>query len=55
VANVSQPLKGKLTNEDYQVYNVVHPVANVSQSVKQGGYSIKKEYKLTPYAFKLCL
>ncbi len=35
-------------NEDYRV-------AQVSQPVKQGGFSTKNEYKLTPYAFKLCL
>ena len=33
---------------DYRVYNVVHPV-------KQGGVVTKKEYKLKPKAFKLCL
>lgn len=37
-----------IENEDYQV-------GNVAQPVKQGGFSTKKEYKLTPYAFKLCL
>ena len=37
-----------IENEDYRVYNVVQPV-------KQGGFSTKKEYKLTSKAFKLCL
>ena len=37
-----------IENEDYRVANVGYPV-------KQGGFSTKKEYKLTPYAFKLCL
>lgn len=37
-----------IENEDYRVHNIMHPV-------KQGGFSIKKQYKLTPYAFKLCL
>jgi phage anti-repressor protein len=37
-----------IENEDYLL-------GNVAQSVKQGGFSNKKEYKLTPKAFKLCL
>jgi hypothetical protein len=37
-----------IENEDFRVLDV-------QQSVKQGGFSTKKEYKLTPYAFKLCL
>jgi hypothetical protein len=37
-----------IENEDYRVLDVQQPV-------KQGGFSTKKEYKLTPYAFKLCL
>ncbi len=36
-----------IENEDYQV-------SQVGQPVKQGGFSVKNEYKLTPYAFKLC-
>lgn len=37
-----------IENKDYRVLDVQQPV-------KQGGFSNKKEYKLTPYAFKLCL
>ncbi len=48
--NILQTLKlnNLIENEDYRVHNVMQPV-------KQGGFSTKKEYKLTPYAFKLCL
>ena len=34
------------------IENVDYRVLNVQQPVKQEGYSIKKEYTLTPYAFK---
>jgi len=37
-----------IEDEDYRVRNVAHPVP-------QGGFSNKKEYRLTPYAFKICL
>ena len=37
-----------IENEDYQV-------ADVGEPVKQGGYSTKKVYHLTPGAFKICL
>ena len=37
-----------IENDDYRVGHLSHPV-------KQGGFSTKNEYKLTPYAFKLCL
>ncbi len=37
-----------IENQDYRVLNVQQPV-------KQGGYSIKNLYTLTPYAFKFCL
>ena len=49
-STILQALNGNylIENEDYRVHNVMQPV-------KQGGYSIKKEYHLTPYAFKLCL
>ena len=52
--NTSEKIKKNLErlflieNEDYRV-------SQVRQPVKQGGFSTKNEYKLTPYAFKLCL
>lgn len=39
---------GLVENEDYRV-------RDISQPVKQGGYSTKKIYMLTPEAFKKCL
>lgn len=39
-----------IENEDYWVHNVMQPLKG-----KRGATSGSKEYKLTPYAFKLCL
>ena len=35
--------------------NINYRVLDVQQPVRQGGFSIKKQYMLTPHAFKLCL
>ena len=51
----SNNIKKTLDNSLMLIENEDYRVRNVSQPVKQGGFSNKNKYKLTPYAFKLCL
>jgi hypothetical protein len=45
----------KCLKQSNLIENKHYRVRNVSQPVKQGGYSNKKEYILKPIAFKICL
>ena len=54
--NINTSAKINRTLERLKLKNNEHfKVSQLGQPVKQGGFSVKNTYTLTPYAFKLCL